>query len=85
MNSFTNSRSFLNFIHNNNIDLVFSDIEMKELDGLSLNSLVNPPLFVFISSFPSYRLESFKFDPLHYIVKIDDIEIKVVIDRHIIV
>lgn len=52
------------------VDIVFSDIQMPGLDGLSLlKSLLKPPVFIFISSFSEFAAESFSLDVIDYIIK----------------
>jgi DNA-binding LytR/AlgR family response regulator len=52
------------------IDILFSDIDMPNLTGLSLvKSLKDPPVIIFISAFPEYAAESFSLDVLDFIVK----------------
>ncbi|MEJ5994928.1 LytTR family DNA-binding domain-containing protein [Pedobacter sp. Du54] len=52
------------------IDIVFSDIDMPELSGMSLlKSIKNPPVFIFITSFSEYAADSFNHDALDFIVK----------------
>ena len=81
--TFTNPILALQFLQENKIDLIFSDIEMKEMSGLDLiNSIEKPPLIVFVSSFPKYAIDSFKFAPLHFIEKpISEIDLYIAIDR----
>jgi DNA-binding LytR/AlgR family response regulator len=57
-------------IGNETIDIVFSDIDMPDLSGLSLlKSIKNPPEFIFITSFSEYAVEGFNLDALDFIVK----------------
>ena len=81
--TFTNPILALQFLKENKIDLMFSDIEMKEISGLDLiNSLEKPPLIVFVSSFPKYAIDSFQFEPLHFIEKpISELDLHIAIDR----
>lgn len=52
------------------IDVVFSDIDMPNLSGLDLlKNLKNPPVFVFVTSFPEYALDSIDLDALDFLVK----------------
>jgi two-component system LytT family response regulator len=54
----------------NDIDLVFSDIDMPGLSGLELKqSLPHAPVFIFISSFAEYAAESYNLDVIDFIVK----------------
>lgn len=55
---------------NENIDIVFSDIDMPELSGIGLlKSVKNAPVFIFITSFSEYAAEGFNLDALDFIVK----------------
>lgn len=52
------------------IDIVFSDIDMPRLNGINLlKGIQNPPVFVFISSYPEYAVESYNLDAIDYLVK----------------
>jgi len=52
------------------VDIIFTDIDMPELSGIGLlKSLKQPPVVVFISSYPEYAAESFNFNALDFIVK----------------
>ncbi|MFC4211048.1 LytR/AlgR family response regulator transcription factor [Pedobacter lithocola] len=58
------------FLTTNNVDIVFSDIDMPDLSGMALlKTLKHKPLFIFITSFSEYAAESFELDALDYIVK----------------
>lgn len=55
---------------NQQIDIVFSDIDMPDLSGHGLlKSLSTPPIFIFITSFSEYAAESFNLDALDFVVK----------------
>lgn len=52
------------------VDIVFTDIDMPGLSGIELiQSITNPPAFIFISSHEEYAAESYALDVIDYIVK----------------
>jgi two-component system LytT family response regulator len=59
-----------NALLNDDIDIVFSDIDMPNLSGLDLlKSLKKTPEFVFITSYPEYAAKSYELDAIDFIVK----------------
>jgi DNA-binding LytR/AlgR family response regulator len=68
--SFSNPVEAIEFISKNKTDLIISDIEMPGVNGIAaIKMLSEPPLVIFISSYPKYAVESFEVKPLHYLVK----------------
>jgi DNA-binding LytR/AlgR family response regulator len=58
------------YLKRNEIDIVFSDIDMPDLSGIELlKSLKNPPIFIFITSHTEHAAESFELDVIDYIIK----------------
>jgi DNA-binding LytR/AlgR family response regulator len=52
------------------VDLMFLDIEMPEITGLSfVKSLEHKPLFMFTTAYPDYALEGFELDAIDYLLK----------------
>jgi len=52
------------------IDIVFSDINMPELSGIGLlKSLKKAPVFIFVSAHTEYAVESYDLNVIDYIVK----------------
>ncbi|MBU2938507.1 LytTR family DNA-binding domain-containing protein [Lacinutrix sp. C3R15] len=69
--TFTNAIEALDFINNNNIDLVFSDIEMPNISGIELIKALEGkvPYFIFTTAYPQYALEGFDLNAADYLVK----------------
>lgn len=52
------------------VDVLFCDINMPDLDGMSfIKSLTNPPLVVFTTAYSEYAVEGFKVNALDYLLK----------------
>ncbi len=52
------------------IDVVFTDINMPDLNGMDLaSSLSNPPMIVFITAYAQYAADSYKLDAVDYLLK----------------
>ncbi len=70
-----NGMEAISVLKNEDVDIVFSDIDMPDLSGIELlKSLKNPPVFIFISSHSEHAAESFNLDVIDYIVKPAKIE-----------
>ncbi|MCD2258832.1 LytR/AlgR family response regulator transcription factor [Psychroserpens luteolus] len=65
-----NSIEFVNFIQQNNVDLVFLDIEMPELNGMEiLRSMIKPPKVILTTAYSEYALESYNYGVVDYLLK----------------
>lgn len=52
------------------VDLIFVDINMPDLNGLDfIRSLISRPLVVFTTAYSEYALEGFKLDAIDYLLK----------------
>ncbi len=52
------------------VDLMFLDIQMPEISGLSfIKSLENKPLFMFTTAYPDYAVQGFELDAIDYLLK----------------
>ncbi len=68
----------LDYLLNNNVDLVFSDIQMPVLNGIELfKKIQNPDFFlVYTTAFDQYALEAIKLSAMDYLLKpIDEDEL----------
>ena len=70
MGSFESALAAGDFLHKQNVDLMFLDINMPVLNGLDfLKSLRESPLVIFTTAYPQYALESYELDAIDYLVK----------------
>jgi len=71
LNSYENAVDAINaFNSEEDIDLIFLDIEMPEMSGIDfLETLTNPPQIIIISSKDKYALEAFNYDVTDYLLK----------------
>ena len=60
----------ISILQNQEIDLLFLDINMPKIKGLDfLRTLKNPPLAIITSAYQEYALESFELDVCDYLLK----------------
>ena len=68
--TFSNAIDASSFLQNNEIDLIFLDINMPILDGLEfLQSLNTVPMVVITTAHEKYALKSFELQAIDYLVK----------------
>lgn len=63
----------LEFLQENTVEIVFLDINMPNLNGMSLGKIIskfeNPPKIIFITAYDSYAVDAFKIRAFDYIMK----------------
>ncbi|OSY89344.1 transcriptional regulator [Tenacibaculum holothuriorum] len=65
-----NPLEFINFIQQQELDLIFLDIEMPELNGMEvLRSMINPPKVILTTAYSEYALESYNYGVVDYLLK----------------
>ena len=70
VSTFTNAIDALTFLKDNTVDLIFLDINMPLLDGLSfIKSLEKKPLIIITTAHIEHAVESYELDVLDYLVK----------------
>jgi len=68
--TFDNAIESLDFLRSNEVDLLFLDINMPVLDGLSfLKSLDTKPMVILTTAHEEYAVEGFELEVLDYLVK----------------
>lgn len=60
----------LNYLRENDIDLMFLDIDMPEISGLELlQTLKNPPKTILTTAYSEFALESYDYGVIDYLLK----------------
>ncbi len=60
----------IEFISQNEVDLMFVDINMPDLNGIDfVKSLDTPPKVIFTTAYSEYAVEGFKVDAIDYLLK----------------
>ncbi|NNE29721.1 MAG: response regulator transcription factor [Saprospiraceae bacterium] len=57
-------------LRNNQVDLMFLDIQMPQITGIDfLKSLDNPPMVIFTTAYADYAVEGFELNAVDYLMK----------------
>jgi DNA-binding LytR/AlgR family response regulator len=68
--TFTNPEDAKSYLKENEIDLLFLDIQMPDCNGIELyQSLSNKPAVVFTTAFKDFAVEGFNADAIDYLLK----------------
>ena len=66
----TNSLEALQLIENNDVDLLFLDIQMPNLTGIQLSKIVKGKVkIIFTTAYPQFALESYELNAIDYLLK----------------
>ena len=58
------------FLKDHSVDLIVTDINMQDVNGMQfVKNLDNPPLVIFSTAYEEYAVESFKIDAIDYLLK----------------
>lgn len=77
---FDNAPEGLSFVQNNEVELVFLDIEMPDVSGLELARMLHAgktgksPAIIFTTAFDQFAIEGYKLDVVDYLLKPFDYE-----------
>ncbi|HAQ21616.1 MAG TPA: DNA-binding response regulator [Prolixibacteraceae bacterium] len=68
--AFADAFSAQAFMQNQAIDLIFLDINLPEMSGVSfLRTLVTPPLVIFTTAYPQYAVDGFDLEAIDFLLK----------------
>jgi DNA-binding LytR/AlgR family response regulator len=68
--TFRNAVSAFTFLQQQQVDLIFLDIQMPKLSGIDfLKTLKNPPKVIFTTAFRDYAIEGFELEVADYLLK----------------
>ena len=68
--SYTNPVEAVRTLNEQEIDLIFLDIQMPNISGLEfIRSIKNPPMIIFTTAFSNYAVDGFNLDAVDYLVK----------------
>lgn len=68
--SFRDPMEALEYLQQHKVDLIFLDINMPKLSGISFSKLLqNPPLIIFTTAYSEYALESYELKAVDYLLK----------------
>ena len=68
--TFNNGIDALEYLRNNSVDFLLSDIQMPDMTGMEMLKLLNKKVnVVFTSAYPQYALEGYDHQPLDFLVK----------------
>jgi two-component system LytT family response regulator len=67
---FTHPVKAFEYLSENDVDLLFIDIQMPDLTGLELvRGLKDPPVLIFTTAYDQYALDGFRVDAVDYLLK----------------
>lgn len=70
LDSFENSFAAMDFLKVSDVDLMFVDINMPDLNGIDfVKALTNPPKIIFTTAYSEYAIDGFKVDAIDYLLK----------------
>lgn len=68
--AFTHPVRAVEFLNENEVDLMFVDIQMPDLTGLEVVAqLANKPVIIFTTAYSEYAIDGFKVDAIDYLLK----------------
>lgn len=86
LGEFSNALSALDFLKDNEVDLIFLDIEMPLMTGLEFAEMLpKKSLVIFTTAYSQYALKSYELEAIDYLLKpIDPQRLKKAVDKAIV-
>ena len=83
--SFSNAIQASSYLQENNIDLIFLDVQMPFISGIDFaKTIPNTTLVIFTTAYTEYALDGFEVDAIDYLVKpIESIRFRKAVDKAI--
>ena len=70
VDTYTNAIDAIQVLENQDIDLMFLDINMPNINGLEFaKTMSNPPMIIFTTAFSEHALEAYDLNAIDYLVK----------------
>ena len=73
VDEFSNAASAREFLQDNQVDVVFLDIQMPKENGISLarsiSTMPDPPLIIFVTAYNAHAVDAFEVHALDYLLK----------------
>jgi two-component system, LytTR family, response regulator len=70
LHSFSNPLEALDFLGQNEVDILFSDIQMPEITGITLLKILKKkPLIILTTAYSEYAIEGYELDVIAYLLK----------------
>ena len=70
LKAFSNPLEALDFLRNNEVDILFSDIQMPEITGFTLLKILQKkPLIILTTAYSEYAIEGYELDVIAYLLK----------------
>lgn len=70
LKSFSSSLAALDFLRENTVDILFSDIQMPEITGITLLKILQKkPLVILTTAYSEYALEGYELEVFDYLLK----------------
>lgn len=70
LNTYRNALTAIEFLQNNQVDLIFLDINMPEINGIDFfKSLITKPKVIFTTAYSEFAVESYELNAIDYLLK----------------